>query len=276
MRGIVNNRNHDRVPLQVNAQCGLMHEDVVESAPPLIHRPTLANLSFGGMRLLFVPSLQEREVERLRAGKSNLFLEFMLPPSTRPLQTTLKIKWVRKKKFGDTIALILGAEFVTKTQTLYREIDGYFQALSPSSVLYKDRRFFPRIPLNLDMKFTIQGIKKLGWFQQIYDGEMVNISAVGLRLKPKTNFSRKTVKALRNESRLLYARFNVNEIGMPLTVTGRPVYLEGQKRDEIPAQPQIGLKFTNLSENHQGRLIEYVTVKRQQFLRQEIDAPSAS
>jgi len=263
----MNNRTNQRLHMQHNAKLGILHAELANVAPRMTLKPVIANISFGGMGLIFIPELDEDLLDILLLGKSNVYIEFFLPPSLKSIGVTGKVKWIRRRNHINNPFTYLGIEFITKTQELYREIDKFLKAPSPSSDLLKNQRFFPRIYLDIHASFTISGFKRLFLLSKTFDGTVLNISAVGMLLASaslKTN----AINALRKKN-FIQLKFSIEQIHYQFSIQCRVVHIKTIGKDENK-QTILGLKFLNLNDKEKNLLIEYVVVKRVSLLQEEV------
>ncbi len=260
-----NHRKHHRLILHQSARCLVLRGNFLESSPRLDLKAVISNLSFGGMRLLFTGrAFDDKALTLLKSGQHNLFVEFLLPPALATLNVTCKVKWVSRKSYLNTELWLLGLEFVTKTQDLYREIDRFFKLANPGSEWVRERRFFPRVPERETVRFTVSGMKRWLFFPRHFEGTIQNLSAMGLSVR--TVLKEKDMETLKSGVSHLKLEF-----GLPtfqrMETEARAVHVEPTRFESSPGAI-LGIKFLGLSEKDQGGLSEYVVAKRAAFLKE--------
>lgn len=265
---MINKRKNIRQIIQQSARSDLVRADL-DSSSRLRLRPVVTNLSFGGMGLLFLPSMDQEEIKELHNGDANLHVEMNLPPSTRMLGVTGKVRWFRQRSYQGNHLTFMGIEFVNKSTELYREIDRFLKSPSPTSELYKNKRSFPRIHSDLKGEFEIPGIKRFNFFRKRNAVEIFNISAQGAMLNCLSSLSEKERNILKAGT-LIPLKFFLPSAAKWLHLGCRPVHCSVSEKNgkEITV---IGLKFVQLSEQDQIHLIEYVCIRKNVFLKKEIE-----
>ena len=266
---MLNKRKHKRYVIQQRAK-----SDLLQGNTDFVHRfrykPTIVNLSFGGLGLLFVPAIETANLALLQSGKCNLFVEFNLPPSAKMLEITGKLKWSRQKTYGDISYSLVGIEFLHKTQELYREIDKFLKAPAPYSELFKNKRSFPRINSDLKTEFTIPGIKKFRIFPKTFYGTLSNISAIGALVQIRPRLTDRELQILSGSDNLITLKFQLPGLMKNVSVEARPVHL----RNTIQAgmnHTTMGVRFVNMPESLQIKFVEFVSVRKVAFLKSEIE-----
>ena len=266
---MINKRKNLRQIIQQPARSDLIRADL-DSSSRLRLRPVVTNLSFGGMGLLFLPSLDKNEIFQLHNGEANLHVEMTLPPSTRTLDVTGKVRWLRQKDYQDNHLTFVGIEFVNKSTELYREIDRFLKSPNPTSELYKNKRNFPRIHSDLKADFEIPGIKRFGLFRKKNSAEIFNISAQGAMLSCLSKLSEKERAILRTSGTLIPLRFYLPTASKWLHLICRPVHCSVSEKNGKETT-WIGLKFVKLAEQDQLSLIEYVCIRKNVYLKKDIE-----
>ncbi|EKD25864.1 MAG: hypothetical protein ACD_79C01465G0002 [uncultured bacterium] len=267
---MINKRKHQRFFMQQTARSGLLNDNLVlNNRPRIQHRPVLSNISFGGMGLIFIPELNKETADLLQAGKNNIYLEFFLPPSINSMNVTGKVKWHYLKRINQSIYSTVGIEYVTKTQELYREIDKFLKSASPSSELYKNQRFFPRIHSEIKTQFTIPGVTKFLVLPKYFEGTISNISVLGVKLKISPPLNQKDTNLLKEHSGFINLRFFLPSVKHMFTMKCRVIHVHNVQSGKSH-QTMIGLKFIDVNDKDRMLLIEYTSVKRSMFLKQEM------
>ncbi len=264
----MNNRTNQRLHMQHNAKLGILHSELANVAPRMTLKPIIANISFGGMGLIFIPELSDDLLDVLLSGKSNVYVEFFLPPSLKSIGVTGKVKWIRRRHHVHNSFTYIGVEFITKTQELYREIDKFLKAPSPSSDLLKNQRFFPRVYVDINASFSISDFKRFFLLAKIFHGNVLNISAVGVLLSVTPPLKANAMNALRKNN-LVQLKFTLEQINHPFSIQCRVVHMKTIGKDDNK-QTILGFKFLNLNDKEKNILIEYVVVKRVSLLQQEV------
>jgi c-di-GMP-binding flagellar brake protein YcgR len=264
---MLNARKHSRAYLQHFARGGILHAKLTEFTPRLNMKPVIKDISFGGMGLILFSPLGNQTIELLQSGKSNLFLEFTLPSTMKMLGVTGKMKWMRKKNYLQTPYTSLGIEFTEKTQELYREIDRFFKMSTTQSEVNPNRRFFPRIPVKLKMEYTVTGLKKWGLIQKVFQGDILNLSAQGLSLRTITPLTAKDYECIRTAPQNIKLRFYMDFANRFFNANARAVYINKSKDSQSLI---MGIKFIDLSEQDVSMLVEYLSVKRHTFIKEDI------
>lgn len=271
-----NKRKHNRQILHQTCKGGLINQNSYPSAPKLNLRPILTNISFGGMRLHFINSLNSITCDDLIKGRANLYIEFHLAPSMKELGVTARTKWSHKQKYHESTVTTLGVEYLLKTQDLYREIDYFFKSPTPQSILNRDRRFFPRVPLEINMDFKVEGIKILGFLtERKFNGKIINLSSTGMLIKTATPLQDKTLHWMSKNTSTLSTQFYLPELNQTFFIPARPVHISPKSNRFGSASTLIGLKFLGLSDHIQSQIQEYLLFKRNILLKEEVGVVDA-
>lgn len=266
---MINKRKNIRQIIQQSARSDLVRNDL-DSSSRLRLRPVVTNLSFGGMGLLFLPSLGQDEIKELHNGDANLHVEMNLPPSTRTIGVTGKVRWFRQKAYQGNYLTFMGIEFINKSTELYREIDRFLKSPAPTSELFKNKRSFPRIHSDIKAEFELPGIKRFHFFRKKNIAEIFNISAQGAQLNCLSRLSEKERNILNTPGTVFPLKFYLPTASKWLHLACRPVHCAVAEKNgkELTV---IGLKFVQLSEQDQIHLIEYVCIRKNVYLKKEIE-----
>ncbi|MBN2143256.1 MAG: PilZ domain-containing protein [Candidatus Aureabacteria bacterium] len=264
---MTDSRSHRRCYLQQYARGGILHRGWTEFTPRLNFKPVIKDISFGGMGLILFSPIGQQSLELLQNGKSNLFIEFNLPPSLKTMGITGKVKWVKKKNYLQTPFTTLGIEFINKTQELYREIDKFFKIATTQSELNPNRRFFPRIPVQLRTDYTIDGILNWGLFPKVFRADVLNLSALGISIKTITPLKEKELKWLIKRPQQIKLKFFVDYLNRFVHTNARAIYFNP---GSLSQSVILGMKFINLPERDQSMLVEYLSLKRHLFIKEDI------
>lgn len=265
----MNKRKHTRTLIHQHAQSGIIRRRFPEMTPRLELKPVISNISYGGMGLLFAPEINPHTLAQLEHDKNRIYVEFYLPPSVRKIGVSGTVRWTCRKRHLDVPFLRIGIEFQTRTQELYREISRFHDNPARHSELYKNRRFFPRIPADCSAHFTISGIKKLGVLPRSFAGRIDNISATGAGLLVGA-FNEKEFRIIRSGAAVLNLKFTLPGTANRLTLHARPVHIRRQRSSSASSGIHLGLKFVRMRERDLSLLFEYVCIKRVSLLKEEI------
>ena len=268
-----NHRKHPRLLLHQSARCVVLRGDFLDASPRFDLKAIISNLSFGGMRLLFIGRVFDEEARSLLKSNQHLLLvELCLPSSLATLQVTCRVKWFAKKFYVNNEMWVLGLDFVTKTQELYREIDRFFKSTNPSSEWVQERRFFPRVPENVRLRFSGSNMKRWFFFPKHFEGNLQNLSAMGMLVHVVL---KKDIDILRIDNTHLKIDFRLSDF-LHIEAEARTVYVKPICSDNdaspgyitiikpqalIKLQALLGIQFLHLSEKNQDAILEYVAAK---------------
>jgi hypothetical protein len=225
----------------------------------------LTNLSFGGMRLVFIGSFFDEEtLALLKSGQRSLLVEFS-PASTTTLRVLCRVQWFLKKTYLHTEMWVLGLEFITKTEELYRDIDHFFKSTSSKSEETHERRLFPRVPENGALQCSTSSINRYFFFPKYFEGILQNVSTTGMLIR--VVLKKRNIEKIKSRKVTLKINFELPSF-QRMQTGGSMVYMRPIRFD--PESVILGIKFLDLCEKNQGLISEYVVAKRASFLKETL------
>jgi c-di-GMP-binding flagellar brake protein YcgR len=263
----MNRRRYQRTPAQYFTKFAFINDKLSIQTPPGFNRGVIENISFGGISMLAIPELPDGIRKMLTDGKLNVYLDFNLPPSLKQIEITGKVKWTKEKKIPQAGMTVLGIEFINKNKVLFKEIDDFIKT-DGNSPLLKNKRRFTRIPLDITVKFTIKKYRGLGLFTKVYEGFLKDLSAGGMSITVTPALSKNYADNLLARRKYLFLKFFLPDFNKFFNLTGVATRITPGRVKDRPSTV-IGVKFINMSEPEQHGIIEYVSLKKTQYVKEE-------
>ncbi|MBN1522676.1 MAG: PilZ domain-containing protein [Candidatus Aureabacteria bacterium] len=271
----MNRRRYQRTPTQYFTKFAFINDKLAIESPPGMTRAVIENISFGGISLIIIPEIEPDIRKRLKDGKLNIYLDFNLPPSLKQIEITGKVKWIKDKSLNKTRMSVVGVEFINKNKVLFKEIDDFIKSDGKGPLL-KNKRRFPRIPSNINVKFSVRKFKNVGLFSTMHEGFVNDLSAGGMSMIVAPPLKKGYINSLLQRKKYLFLKFFLPDNNRFLSLTGLPTRIRNIKINDKTAT-YMGIRFINITESDQHELIEFICHKKSCFVRENvIDQNSSS
>ena len=264
----MNRRRYQRTPTQYFTKYAFINDQLSVETPPGFSRGVIENISFGGLSLILIPDIDPDIKKKLVNGKLNLYMDFNLPPSLRQIEITGKVKWVKEKEMNASHMSIIGVEFINKNKILFKEIDDFIKS-DGKGLLLKNKRRFSRIPMSINVKFSVRKFKNVGFFSVNHDGFVRDISAGGMSVVVTPPLKKGHINSLLQRKKYLFLKFFLPGTNRFLNLTGVPTRIRNIKvKNKIVTL--MGVRFINVPETDSHELIEFICHKRSCYVKENV------